>query len=197
MGCWQASRSSDLYAYVYNDPLDNTDPDGTDECPVNTSTTAASCRDTPQKLPEDTVAAKKNAGENEGSQESKATPPADSVPITMENRGGRDRGQTAKPDGTANPDKYKFDEKTGRWVYKDANGKKIVKPPGFVPPGQRSEANTETEIATPPLGVSTGTATAVGGGLVVLGVGCAVLEPCGAAVGAVLGIGGLATAASQ
>lgn len=52
------------------------------------------------------------------------------------NQGKGERGRTAKPEGTMNPGKkFRWDEKSGRWKYKDANGKWKLKPPGFTPPG--------------------------------------------------------------
>jgi hypothetical protein len=46
-----------------------------------------------------------------------------------------ERGRTAKPEGTDNPSKkFRYDEKSKRWWYKDQNGKKILKPPGYEPP---------------------------------------------------------------
>jgi RHS repeat-associated protein len=181
-----------LYAYVGNDPLNKTDPTG-EWCVFGFGTSYSP--DPPSPPPTDTitVTAKKQAETTVGPNTTSA--PTQPIPTVMESR-GRERGRTAKPDGTSNPDKkFKYNEKTGRWEYKDKNGKTLVKPPGFVPPGQRSESDPETQIALPPSEIRSGAAVATG--LVVAGVGCALLEPCGAAVGSVLAAGGLATAASQ
>ena len=47
--------------------------------------------------------------------------------------GKGERGRTARPDGTPNPQKKFRPTKDGGWEYKDSNGKKIKKPKGFHP----------------------------------------------------------------
>ena len=46
-----------------------------------------------------------------------------------------ERNRTARPDGGPNPNKkFRENKKTGRWEYKDQNGKTVRKPPGWKPP---------------------------------------------------------------
>ncbi len=191
-----------IYAYVYNDPINSADPTGTEVGAAQGAVDRGTCTGSRvgagcdfvqgtvqrEKLLSDNV--KQKAKDEDSTEAAKSS-------TTMENR-GRDRGRAAKPDGTPNTDKkFKYNPKSGRWEYKDENGKKIVKPPGFVPPGLRYEGSNDAATAAPssPSGLSTG--VMLGSGITSLGVVCMLAEPCGAAAGTLLGVGGLVTAVVQ
>jgi RHS repeat-associated protein len=106
---------------------------------------------------------------------------SDSITFMAAGRGKGERGYTAKPSGTKKPFKHMKPDpnKPGNVIVRSTQtGKSVSKPapPGYDP----SDRNRSSMSAGEGAGV----------GVVIVGVICVIFEPCGAAVGSVLGIGG-------
>lgn len=141
----------DLYSYVDNDPVDNTDPTGDDCAPAGGDGSCAPGADQQQQA--DSQASDRVPMMTlqqitvQGTPESGTAPtitlpqvtvtaPVETVNNLLSNAHGKgERGQAAKPTGTDNPGKkFRWDPDRGQWWWKDANGHKKYKPKAWIPP---------------------------------------------------------------
>jgi RHS repeat-associated protein len=187
-----------LYGYVANDPVNNTDPTG--ECTGSLfSNSAGECTTSSGIGPRasDMTAAMRPAAQFA------AGPRGGTI---SENRGGQQRGdpgRTSKPDGSGNPDKkFKPGAKPGTRIFNDpTTGKPVTKP--WPEDGRKGGDGTGVHPGSKypdgtPVNPGGNKSKLVVGGLAVVGaVACAVAEPCGAVVVTALGIGGTAALVTQ